>query len=122
MVITAPGAGAPVSGASVSITANIGGSASTAGTYQIDGSATWTALGTAWDTTLIPNGSHTIRVKSNATPTGYSDMITVIVNNGNVPTFVWTTPVPGSAPAYAATVDSTYTVGNFTAGTVQYSG
>ena len=124
VVITGPAAGAAVSGAAVSITATTNSGAPTASAfYQIDGGA-WVAYGMLWDTTVIANGSHTIRAKDTvATVTGYSDQIAVVVNNGNVPAFSWTAPITGSTLAYTTSVTATYTVTNFDAGVsaVQYS-
>jgi len=112
VTITAPTAGGTVSG-SVTVTATNGTE------YQVDGGS-WIAIATAIDTTLLTNGSHILRARG-GTPTGYSDIATMVVNNGVVPTFVWTSPTPGSAIANAATVDSTYTVTNYDTGTVEYS-
>ncbi|TRZ52542.1 hypothetical protein D4S03_03265 [bacterium] len=113
VTITAPLVGAAVSGSAVAITATNGAD------YQIDGGA-WVAIANTWNTTGLVNGSHTIRARSSA-PVGYSDIMTVVVNNGNTPAFTWTTPAPGTTLAYATTVDSTYTVTNFDTTTVQYS-
>jgi hypothetical protein len=91
VTITAPAVSSTVSG-SVSVTATNGTE------YQIDGGI-WTAIGTEWNTTLVVNGSHTIRAKG-GTPTGYSDIITVVVDNTVVditaPSFVAQIPTAGA--------------------------
>ncbi|MDD4400071.1 MAG: YDG domain-containing protein [Dysgonamonadaceae bacterium] len=72
VTIDTPTAGATVSG-SVTLT-------STNGTeYQVDGGS-WVAIATAWDTTAVVNGSHTVKVKG-GDPIGYSETIVVIVDN-----------------------------------------
>jgi len=112
VTITNPSAGSTVSG-NVSVT-TINGTE-----YQIDGGS-WIAIATNIDTTALVNGSHTLRVRG-GNPLGYSDTITIVVNNGVVPSFTWITPVPGTILSETATVDSTYTVANFDTGSVAYS-
>jgi len=120
VVITNPTAGQAVSG-SLTIAATTNGGANTAAFYQIDGGS-WIAIATAWNTTTLANGSHTIQVKDTvASVTGYSTTIVAVVNNGNTPTFTFTAPASGTAIANASSVAATYTVTNFTTGSVMYS-
>ncbi len=54
--------------------------------------------------------------------TGYSSLITVIVNNGNVPSFTWTAPAPGATLTYAATINASWSItGSYDVGSVKYS-
>ncbi len=121
-------AGAAVSGTyTVEFTTN--GGATTAAQVSIDG-ATYVAATTnanpgtySWNTALLANGSHTIQVKDTVSAvTGYSSLITVIVNNGNVPSFTWTAPAPGDTLTYAATIDAGWSItGSYDVGSVKYS-
>jgi hypothetical protein len=121
VLITAPAAGSAVSG-SVTITATTNGGAPTgAASYQIDGGGSWVGIATAWVTTGLANGSHTIQVEDSVNSVmGYSGTITVVVNNGNAPTFSLTAPAPGSTIAYTTTVTANYS-GTYDSGSVQYS-
>jgi hypothetical protein len=88
VTITAP-TGGTVSGG-VSIVATNGDE------YQIDG-GTWIAITTAWDTTSVSNGSHTIRARG-GTPAGYSDNVVVTVENRDpsAPFFIDQVPANGT--------------------------
>ncbi len=128
VAITDPVAGAAVSGTyTVEFTTNDG--ATTAAQVSIDG-GTYVAATTnadpgtySWNTSLLANGSHTIQVKDTVSGVaGYSSLITVIVNNGNVPSFTWTVLIPGATLDYAATVNASWSItGSYDAGSVKYS-
>jgi hypothetical protein len=122
VVIIAPTAGQAVTGSpTVGVSTN-SGAPTGAALYQIDGSGTWVGLATAWNTTILANGSHTVQAQDTVSGViGYSNIITVVVNNGNTPTFSFNNPIPGTSIANTTAVTANYTVGNFDTGTVKYS-
>jgi hypothetical protein len=129
VAITAPTAGTNVNGTSVPVTFTNNGGATSNAQISIDGGAFSTAgilnnnLGIyTLDTTGLTNGSHTIQVEDTVGGiTSYSPIIGVNVNNDNTPTFSFTAPATGTSIANAASVAATYTVTNFTTGSVMYS-
>jgi hypothetical protein len=103
VILTAPAASSTVAGAAVAITATTNAGAPTIlAQYQIDGGA-WIAYVTPWDTTLVTDGSHTIRVQDTvAGVTGYSDIVSVnVVNAVAAPVEVITLPAASSTVAGA---------------------
>ncbi len=100
IAITAPAAGATVSGSTV-FTFTTNGAGTTAAQVSIDGGSWFDATtnanpGTyATSTTAFSDGSHTIRVRDTvASVVGYSDYLTFIINN---------TPVDNTPPTIAST-------------------
>jgi hypothetical protein len=93
--VTAPTAGATVSGASVAITATASDDVGVAGVqFVLDGTTnigaedTGTPFATTWDTTGVANGSHTITAvaRDAATNSTTSAGVAVTVNNISAPT------------------------------------
>ncbi|MDD2245184.1 MAG: YDG domain-containing protein [Dysgonamonadaceae bacterium] len=116
VTINSPTAGATVSG-SVTLTSTNGEY------YQIDGGS-WIAIATAWDTTAVVNGSHTVKVKG-GDPIGYSETIVVIVNNTSDTTAPAISSISLNKGTYRLTQDANITVTvveDDTASTVLISG
>ncbi|MEW6302770.1 MAG: PQQ-dependent sugar dehydrogenase [Verrucomicrobiota bacterium] len=118
--ITAPANGATVSGSSVAVSADASDNAGVLGVqFKLDGANlgaedTTAPYGIVWDTTSLPNGSHTLTAVArdgdgNQTT---SNPVTVTVSNGSSATTVWfDDTLPAGASAYSQGDDSWNWVG-----------